>query len=134
MKALALESVVKFIIMIAAASVLLSLVLYFSEEIKSFIGHKLHKDEKVQTKLIEVSSFTYSQLASYIISCWDKTGEDYNEDVICYILKGDMSSVSSSDIENTIDVPVDLSEFDNTKDIAIIEFDSLGKVIVVKSE
>lgn len=133
MKALALETVVKFIIFLATASILLSLVLFFSDSIRNYIKEWTQKPE-VKTEIIEKDSFTSSQLAAYITSCWDKTGEKYRKDATCYVLKGDMIFVDVNEVKKmTIAPNVDLSSFDNTKGIAIIEFKSLGKVIVVRS-
>ncbi len=133
MKALALESVIKVVIFTATALVLLNLLLYFSGAIKNFLHSELKPEEKVEAELIEAQSFSSAQIASYINSCWDRTGEYYKGDAVCYILKGDMSSVSVSEVKALVKINTDLSGFDPSKNIAIIEFRDLDNKIVVKS-
>jgi len=135
MRALALETVVKWIILGAVALIVINLVLFFSEEIKNLVRGTIQPKKSFKTEIIEAEKFSTSQIKVYLRACWDRTGEKFEEDVVCFILKGDMSEVDSSSLEDALEDPasVDISEFDNSKNIAVIRFKSLGNKVVLES-
>ena len=135
MKGLALESIVKWVILLVAAGVIINLLFFFSDEIKRFIRSQMEEGEEPQTEIVEAQAFTTSQVLTYIRACWDKTGERFEKDVICYILKGDMSNVDPALLVTAVEPPatVDVSKFDPTKGVAIIRFEDIGNKIVVES-
>lgn len=92
---LALEYVVKLAILLVVAFVVINLIFYFSGETKTWVTDLFFpKEEKVETEIVKpVFPFTNNQVKSYVKSCWDKTGEDYDKDVVCYNLKGDFNKV-----------------------------------------
>ena len=132
---LALDVVVKWIILSVVALVVISLVIYFSDKIRGFIENKMDKDEEIETQMIESDKFSTSQLATYIRGCWDKTGERFYEDVICYILKGDVSGADIDLLEIALEQPaqVDVSNFMPSKKTTIIRFEDLGNIVYVES-
>lgn len=135
MKGMALEVVVKWIILTVVALVVISLVIYFSNEIKQYL--KGWMKEKVETKaeIVESQRFSTSQVITYIKACWDKTGEKFEEDMVCYILKGDVSEVNAELLKSALEPPaqVDVSKFDNSKTTTIISFENVGNIIHVVS-
>jgi len=131
MKGLALDYVILFVILLATALVVISLVVYFSDNIKNFLKGKM-SEEKVETQTIEAASFSTEQLATYAKACWDKTGENYKQDAICYILRGDMSSVDLDLLENSVSFPLE-ANFDPTKNIVIVKYVYLGHKIVMEN-
>ena len=135
MKGLALESIAKWVIILVVVGVVVNLLLFFSDEIKRFIKSSFEEKGEVKPEIIEASKFTTSQLIIYIKSCWDKTGEKYEGNAVCYILKGNVSSVDESLLEECLKPPatIDLSKFDKTKNVTIIRFEDIGNRIVVES-
>ena len=128
-----LEAVVKWIILIAVAAVVVNLIVFFSDEIKGYI-YGFMDNENFEPVVIEVNSFSTSQFMTYIRACWDRTGERFDRDAVCYILKGDMNDVDKSVIQSSLeDISVDVSRFDKYKGIAVIRFENIGNKIVVES-
>lgn len=134
MKALALETIVKLMILLVLALVVSNLIIYFSNSLKKFIGSHFEKKE-FETETIESKEFTTQQLMTYIRTCWHRTGEKFDKDVICFILKGDVSKVKKDDLIYAVEFPavVDVSNFDPIQKVTIIRFQHLGKVIVIES-
>ncbi len=135
-KGLALETVVKWIIYIVVAGVVINLVFFFYDDVKRYIETSVFKREKdVQTEKIEQDSFSAVEVRIFVRACWDKTGERYEKDVICYILKGDVSGVDGSDLVGAVDSPaqVDVTEFDNSATSTIIRFEDISNKIIVES-
>jgi len=135
MKGLALESVVKWIILLVVATVIIHLVLFFSDRIKEFIKDYMSKEPEIKTEVVEATGFTTSEVMTYVRSCWDKTGERFNGNVVCYVLKGDMSNVDASLLPNAVEPPavVDVSKFDASKNFTIIRFEDVGNRIILES-
>ena len=133
MKGLALETVVKWIILIVVAGVVINLLFFFSDEIKNIIwGYT--KEEKPEAEIVESTGFSEAQIKTYMRACWDKTGEKFQEDVVCYILKGNVSGVNSNVLRN-VDYPasVDISKFIPSNNVTIIKFEDVGNKIIVES-
>ncbi len=135
MKGLALETVVQWIILLVVATVVISLVLYFSDEIKMYVENWMKPDEGPKAEIIDSSQFSTSQVKTYMRACWDRTGERFKKDVICYILKGDVGSVNVDDLKNAVESPasVDTSKFEQLKNVTIIKFEDVGNKIIVES-
>ena len=132
---MALEYVVKILILVAVAAVVMNIILIFSGDIqlqvREFFGPK---EKSVETETIEAENFSSSQIRNYIKSCWEKTGEKYEKDAICYILKGNVSSVTQADIQTVEGVnKVNTGKFDNKKTVTIIGFRDLWDEIYVES-
>lgn len=134
MKGLALETIVKWVILLTLAVVVINLILFFSDEVKRFI-EGLFKAKGWKTEKIEAKEFSTGQLIAFIKACWDRTGENFHEDVVCFILKGDVSKVDKDILKNAITPPpvVNVDNFDTTKKITIIRFEDIGNVVVVES-
>jgi len=134
MKGLALETVVRWIILLVVAAVVISLVLFFYNDIKRFVKSWL-EGEKPKAEVIEASKFSTSQVITYIKACWDKTGERFDENIVCYILKGDVSGVDTDLLQNALRSPaqVETSKFDPTKNVTIIRFEDIGNKVIVES-
>ena len=114
---MAFEYIVKIMILIVVAAVVMNIIIYFSDDIKLQVKKMFGSDEKtLETETVESISFSDSQIRNYIKSCWEKTyGVEYKKDAICYILKGDVSSVNALNIQNVDGVKVvDTDSFNNT--------------------
>jgi hypothetical protein len=135
MKGLALETVVNWIILLVVAAVVISLVLYFSDEIKMYVENWMKGDEGPKTEIIVSTQFTTAQVKTYMRACWDRTGERFRKDVVCYILKGNVNGVFAGDLTNAVEQPasVDTINFDPSKKVTIIKFKDVGNKIIVES-
>jgi Flp pilus assembly pilin Flp len=136
MKGMALETVVQWIILSVVAMVVIGLVFTFSDDIKRAFKNIMNKDEQgVKTEIVESETFTTSQIKTYITACWSKTGEKYEGDVICYILKGDVSGVDGNTLKDALESPaeVDINKFDSSKTGTIIRFEDIGNIVYVES-
>lgn len=135
MKGLALETVVKWIILLVVAGVVINLILFFSDSIVIFIRGFMQPDKTPKTDIIESNQFSTAQVKTYMKACWDRTGERFDEDVICFVLKGDMGNVDKDSLTNAIDSPalVDVSKFDKSKNVAVIRFEDIGNRIILES-
>jgi len=131
MKGLALDYVIKLIILLAVALVVINLVLYFSGQIKQFI-RKRTSNTTVNTEIINATSFSTGQLATYARACWDKTGENYKEDAICYILRGNMKSVDVEKLKKLVNFPLEVN-FKQDKNIVVIRYSYIGHKIVMEN-
>jgi hypothetical protein len=139
MKGLALEYVVKWIILLAVAMVVISMVIYFSNNIKIFLA-KQTKETKVEPKEINKEYFSSGEILTYALSCWDKTGEKYREDVTCFYLFGNFTNVDKDWIlfkfyerypEGKPKIVLD--NFDTSKNYAKIKFREVDLAIVVEN-
>lgn len=131
---LALDTVITMIILIVVALVIIGMMIFFSNDIRSYIDRWIHKPSP-KTQVAEAKSFPTSQVMNYIRACWDSTGVDFHEDTICYILKGDVNGVDPAMLVNAVGSPaqVDASRFDPTKNTTIISFEDVGNIIKVES-
>lgn len=134
MKGLALETVVKWIILLVVAGVVINLIFFFSEDIKRFLEVHMGR-EGVKAEVIESEEFSTSQLKTFIRACWEKTGETFREDVVCYILRGSVSGVDPTALKNALEPPasVDVSNFDPSKKVTLIRFEDVGNRVIVES-
>lgn len=133
--ALSLEYVVKVLILTVVAVVIIGIITTFSSDIQLNIKKLFFEDEeskRVKTEAI-TSTFTTTQVKNYIKSCWRKTGEDYQEDVICYILKGDLSPVDKTSLRNVDDINVEVGNFNPDSGVATIKFIDIGNKVIVES-
>jgi hypothetical protein len=135
MKGMALETVVQWIILSVVAAVVIGLVFTFSDDIKRSFENMFKSDTEVKTDMIESNAFSTAQISTYVKACWEKTGDKFKGDVICYILKGDVSNVDKTVLEISLKSPaqVDVSSFDSSKTGTIIKFEDLGNTIYVES-
>jgi len=135
MKGLALESVVKWIILIVAAGVIINLVFFFYDDIKRFVENWINPTSEFETEIVEADVFSTAQVMTYIRACWDRTGERFKKDVICYILKGDVSGVDVNMLNAAVEAPaqVDTTGFNPTEKTTIIRFEDVGNKIIVES-
>jgi len=135
MKGMALEVVVKWIILSVVALVVIGVVMFFADEIKEYVKEMFGNNKDVKTEKITAEKFSESQIKTYIQSCWDKTGDKYEGDVICYILKGDVSGVDVDVLQNSLSDQdlVDLVDFDPSITTTTIRFVGIGNTIYVES-
>lgn len=134
MKGLALETIVRWIILSVVAVVVIGLVIFFSDDIKRIIGDWFNRKDN-KTEIVEADSFSTSQVVTYIKSCWGKTGEKFDDDMVCYILKGDVNGVDVGLLSGSLDPPaqVNTEGFETDKDTTIIRFVNLGNIVYVES-
>lgn len=100
-----------------------------------YIENWMKPDEGPKTEIIESNQFLTSQVKTYMRACWDRTGERFKKDVVCYILKGDVSSVNADDLKTAVESPasVDTNNFEQSKSVTIIKFEDVGNKIIVES-
>lgn len=103
--------------------VAISLILFYSDDIKKFLLGLTHPNDDSSAIKVESPSFPTSQVRTYIISCWDKYKMTSYKDKICYVLLGSVSNVDTSVLSNSLDSPsmVDMSKFDKSKTTTIIK-------------
>jgi hypothetical protein len=139
MKALALEYIVQWIILLTVAMVIISMVIYFSDDIKRFIKRQT-EDSIVQPREIRKQNFMSGEILTYAYSCWDKTGEKYREDVVCFYLFGNFTNVDKDWVFNQFSERypdgkprIDLTNFNTSKEYAKIRFRWVDLAIVVEN-
>jgi hypothetical protein len=132
LKGLALEIAFKWVILSAVGLVIIGMILFFSGNIRDFLKNLFQGNETNGAVVMESSSFSTSQIRTFIKACWDRYGSS-RAGAICYALKG---SVNNVDINSLVDALgsegiVDITKFDNTKNTTVIK--SAGKTILVES-
>jgi len=139
MKGLALEYVIQWIVLLAVAMIVITMITYFSDDIKRFLNRQT-KEAKVETMEVNKEYFTSGEIFAYALSCWDKTGERYKEDAVCFYLFGDFSEVDKEWIyEQFLDrypegkPTIDLENFDTSKNYAKVKFRRIDFAIVVEN-
>jgi len=142
---MALDMIVKFIIILVVAGIVIGLFIVFSQDagdaLKCFLfgcDGLTFADE--YPKPINKFSFSSGEIAQYIESCYDTMSEvpEVNQsDIVCYILMAD-SQISSSANEEAIreSVPADIKtkivfNTNLSKDYVRVEFRELEDKIVV---
>jgi len=132
MKGMALQIIAELMIAIVAILIVVSLMGFYSEQIKDFFNGIFYKNEYSSAEIINSTSFTASQLKTSIVACWDKYGGKYRSK-ICYVLTGDVSGVDSSALINSLESPasVDITKFDNSKKATVIK--TMSKGVAVES-
>jgi len=139
MKGLALEYIIQWIILLAVAMVVISIIIYFSDDIKRFLKRQTQEDS---VKPIEIKKdvFSSEEILAYTYSCWDKTGERYREDATCFYLFGKFNNVDKDWIMQQFlrrypegRPRIDLRYFDTSKEYAKIIFRELDYTIVVEN-
>jgi hypothetical protein len=140
MKGLALDYIVQWIILLVLAMVVISIIIYFSDDIKKFINKLMGKQEVKARDIKQTEPFSSGQILAYAFSCWDETGEKYGEDATCFHLYGNFSKVDKDWIKKQFlqrypegRPKIDLSNFDTSKDYAIVKFRELDYAIVVEN-
>jgi len=130
---LAFDYIGKLIIVLIVIAVITGVLLTFSEDLQRALGLFWEEPSDITTEVIEVASFSTTQVGNYIKTCWSKTGIDYKTDVVCYILKGDVSAVDPTILDTTPGINVDTTTFNPAEDVTLIKFVDVGNVIVVES-
>lgn len=139
---MALDMVVKFMIILVVAGIVIGLFLIFSEDAKKAVENLFGGEKKpgLEVKTLNQNSFSSGQVAQYIESCYDAMSEipeADQEDKVCYVLMAQSSFnsfVSQSDIFSSL--PKELKsrvKFNTNFNLSYlkIEFKELGDEIVV---
>ena len=127
---LALDTVVGWVILLVVAGVVIGLIFGFSDQIAEMLS--IESEEKAHaTEYMTSTSFSESQVRTYIEICWSKTGERFAKDFRCYILDGDISALNSGVLAGTYDGYAVEANFDNTKGILVIMFEDIGNKIIL---
>ena len=135
MKGLALEVIIQWVILSVVALVVIGLVFTFSDDIKRYLSGWFGNEQEIKTEKVTSDSFSTSEIITFAKACWSSTGEKYEENIICYILTGDVSNVDKDMLEDSLDSPakVDVSEFDLSKSLTIIRFEDVGNIVYIES-
>jgi len=121
-----METIFKWVIVLVAGMVAIAMILFFSENIRDFLSNLFQGNKTKGAILIESSSFSTSQLNTFVKACWDKYHEKLDiKEIVCYVLKGDVAFVDSSYLN------ADTSKFDNFKNTTIVK--SVRGQIVMES-
>lgn len=123
---LALETVVVWVILLVVIGVVTGIIFYYSSEIKGALKG-LEKEEDSKTEMLEAESFSASQIQTYIELCWEKAKKEDFEEIVCYVLKGNISSIDPLKLEGDYGKYRVISNFDNTKSLLVIRFEGLGE-------
>ena len=130
---LALDTTVSWLILLVMAVVVIGIIFNYG----SAAGGMMEIEDKNQpeAQYFEYDVVSESQMETFIQSCWAKTGEDFNKDgFICFVIKGDMSSISAKNLEGEFDgYEVVMDEFDNSKTIATVMFEDVGNKVIVRN-
>lgn len=140
MAQLALEYIVRILILTVAAAIIILTIINFSEDVKFLVKSWIFpKKEKIEfPKTITKDSFSSGEIANYIISCYSamiSIPETEQKDVVCYVLLARRGfSASSSQILESI--PRDIRQSVNitasfTKNYVKIEFRDINNKILV---
>lgn len=145
MKALALEYIVKYIILIAVMFIVISFVIYFFDDIKRLL-EGIFSEKQPSFGEIRKDSFTTEEIFTYIILCYDKIPEKVKitregQDIICYSLYGDMENVDEDSLIDSFnkrypDKPpyLRLDRFDTAKSYVNIIYRTFEREIELVNE
>jgi len=98
MAALALEYIVRLLILIVVAVVIIGLITTFSQDISSWwSGFTKSEDLPPKAEVIERNSFTAEEVANFVEGCWS-SNLGSQQDNECYFLLGNLSSANQSSI------------------------------------
>ena len=102
MAQLALEYIIRLIILVVVALVIISLILTFQQNIVTFWdGFANPPTTFPNAVVIERTSFTSTGVANFIEGCWS-SNEGSQEDNECYFLLGDVSTVDPLTVISSI--------------------------------
>jgi hypothetical protein len=140
MKALALEYVVQWIILLTVAMIVISMIIYFSGDIKRFLW-KQTQETKVEPRDIKKEKpFSSGEILTYAFSCWEKRGEKCRGEAVCFYLFGNFTSVDKNWVLQQFlqrypegKPKIDLNNFDTSKDYAKVRFRELDCAVVVEN-
>lgn len=130
MAELALEYIVKIIILLVAAVVIISLILTFQQDIlRWWTGITGDKDKpSTEPQVIKKDTFTEREIASFIAGCWS-ANKGSTKDAECYFLLGNnlnsFAGVTQQGIQNS------LSQNIIPSDKVIFEFTTIGNALVI---
>jgi len=139
---MALDMIVKFMIILVVAGIVIGLFMIFSSDAKSGVEKLFKGEEKIDTsvKTVNQASFSAGQVAQYIESCYDKMSEIPEvdqKDTVCYVLMA-QSNFNGFVSQNNIigQLPQELKSkvtFNTNFGLSYlkIEFRELGDKIVV---
>jgi hypothetical protein len=140
MKALALEYIVQWIILLTVAMIVISMIIYFSGDIKRFLW-KQTQETKVEPRDIKKEKpFSSGEILTYVFSCWEKIGEKCGGEAVCFYLFGNFTSVDKNWVLLQFlqrypegKPKIDLNNFDTSKDYAKVRFRELDCAVVVEN-
>ena len=105
MAELALESVTRIIILLVAAGVILSLILFFHEDMLQWWKGFTEREELPKAEVIKKNSFTADEVAKFIEGCW-ATHAGSTKDNECYFLLGSFSGVTPDGIKSRLSASI----------------------------
>jgi hypothetical protein len=140
MKALALEYVVQWIILLTVAMIVISMVIYFSEDIKRLLRMKTQETKIEPRDIKKEEPFSSGEILTYAFSCWEKIGEKCRGEAVCFYLFGNFTSVDKNWVLEQFSQrypegrpKIDLTNFDTSKDYAKVRFRELDCAVVVEN-
>lgn len=140
---LALDMIVKFLIILVVAGVVIGLFMMFASDSKGAVKNMFAPNNTKETgfpKTIQQNSFSSGEVANYIESCYSKMSAipaTEQKDITCYVLMANSpfsNFVTSSSVMNAMSSDVRPRTTFNTafdKDYLKISFVDLGDKIVV---
>ncbi|MEM7816391.1 MAG: hypothetical protein QXZ20_00590 [Candidatus Aenigmatarchaeota archaeon] len=140
MAQLALEYIVRILILTVVAAIVILTIINFYDDIKVAISNWLFpKKDKVEfPKTITKDSFSSAEIANYIVSCHStiiSIPETEQKDMVCYVLLS-RSGFSVSSTEILASIPADIKpnveiRASFKKDYVKIEFRDINNKILV---
>lgn len=139
---MALDMIVKFVIILVVAALVIGLFIQFQGDAKDSIVKLFKGEEKIDTnvKTVNQASFSAGQVAQYIESCYDKmieVPEVDQKDTVCFVLMAQSNFntfASQNDIVNSLPQELKSRTTFNTNlglSYLKIEFRELGDKIVI---
>jgi len=133
LKGLALEIIFKWSLLIVVAMIAIGLIFFFRDNIRKFFENFFNTDQTDGGRVVNSTSFSESQVKTFIKACWDKYNSTHINEVLCYVLQGDVRGVQPDSLLTTLDSKdlVDVTKFNNQ--IAVTFIKSTGRKILVES-
>lgn len=140
MAQLALDYIVRVLILAVAAAIIILTIINFYDDIKIVVNKWLFpKNEKPEfPKTITKDSFSSGEIANYIFSCYStmiSVPETEQKDIVCYVLLArngfsvssrDILTLIPSDIKSNVEISASF-----TKDYVKIEFRDINNKVLV---
>ena len=111
----------------------IGLIFFFRDNITKFFANFFNTDQTDGGRVVNSTSFSESQVKTFIKACWDKYNSTHINEVLCYVLQGDVRNVQPDSLLTALDSKdlVDITKFNNQ--IAVTFIKSTGRKILVES-
>jgi len=111
----------------------IGLIFFFRDNIRKFFENFFNNTQTDGGRVVNSTSFSESQVKTFIKACWDKYNSTHINEVLCYVLQGDVRNVQPDSLLTALDSKdlIDVTKFNNQ--IAVTFIKSTGRKILVES-